>query len=852
MSRAAGGRRFAALLARGWPAHVEREAAAGWLSAGERGRAFHPAAVLLHPFSSTAGGVPADQLPLPEAKLKDDVEDAIRGEAEELPAIGQEEAALATAAAAIPGQQPMATDAIAALPMGQALRQEALVQGHTWAFETGKLARLANGSCLVQCGNTTVLAAATCQLPPWSRREAQSLQFEVDYREKLYAVGRIPGTYNKREGTAKEHEVLAGRRIGRALRPLFPKGFALDAAVFASVLSADGGCDPEVMAVSSASAALLCSDMPWAGPVAAARVAMLHDGQLVVGPSVEQQEAAVLDLLVAATADGRVTMLEADGEQVPETQFLNALHLAVSTTQQLIKPQMQLAEQTRRQTRPTQLSGADPAAAPKVAELATPLVEAILRDDKLTKSTRTIALQQAKDSVLARLKANGSFRTEFARVPGSGCVSPADLEHAFTAVLSSALRRLAVEEGWRCDGRGAIDVRPVHCEVDSVPVVHGSALFSRGETQSLCTVTVGRRQEQQKMESLLGGEGVKRLFVNYSFPPFAVGETSTSGMRREMGHSDLAERALLPVIPDMQAFPFSLRLNAETLASAGSSSMAAVCGGALALADAGVPLKALVAGVTVGLLTESSWGGELRLLSSVALGMEDQLGDMDLKVAGTSQGITACQLDVKLQGGVPLEILNEAIGLAARGRAKLLGIMEKALPEKRGASAPMFGSVKVPEAMMGRVIGSGGANLKDMEERLDVRVDVGDDGVINVFAPSQNGYQAAEARILDLTGESVKEGAVYRGTVTRLMDFGAMVELEPSGLRALLHISEVSAQRVRSIDDVLQIGQQVEVMCVGRDPKGQVKLSRKAVLAHNAQQQAAKSVAGGGGFDNDK
>ncbi|KAL4429595.1 hypothetical protein ABPG77_008644 [Micractinium sp. CCAP 211/92] len=870
-SRAATLRRCADLLAKDWPGRLAGERVSRWLEAAAPCQLSSNVGSIpagRHTFAASASSVPADQLPLPESSLlKDDLEDARRAEADDLPA---EHEGLA-AAAALPGQQFVQTDAVASLPMGQALRQQAAVQGRTWAFETGKLARLAAGSCLVRVADTSVLAAATCQPPPWSRRDAQQLQFEVEYREKLYAVGRIPSTYNKREGAAKEHEVLAGRRIDRALRPLFPKGFALDAAVFASVLSADGTADPDVLAICAASAALQCSPLPWAGPVGAARAALLPGGELVVSPSVAQQEAAALNVLVACTAD-RVTMLEAEGDQIPEADFLRALRAAVEAAQQLVEPQRQLAQQTGRQTQQAQLAGADSAAVSKVADLAAGPVEAILRNGSLTKSSRAQALQQAKEEVLEQLKASGAFRTEFARVPGSGCVSPADLEHAFSAVLAATLRRLALEEGWRCDGRGPIDLRPVHCEVDSVPVVHGSALFTRGETQSLCTVTVGRRGEQQRSESLLGGESSKRLFVNYSFPAFAVGDTSIGGLRREMGHSELAERALLPVLPDDAAFPFSLRLNADTLASSGSSSMAAVCGGSLALADAGVPLKALVAGVTVGLVTDSAWDGAARKLPPASaaapaesapvgryelltdqLGMEDQLGDMDLKVAGGRRGITACQLDVKLPGGVPLSILEEALAAAARARAKLLTVMEAALPKERAPSAPVFGSVRIPEGMIGRVIGKEGCELKALEQQFDARLEIGDSGLVSIFAPTLEDYKGARSRVLDLSGESVQEGQVYRGTVSRLLDFGAHVTLEPSGARAWLHISEVSPQRLRSIEDALREGQQVEVLCLGKDGRGQLRVSRKAVLAREAAQAGAKrSLARGGGVDADK
>ncbi|PSC68371.1 polyribonucleotide nucleotidyltransferase [Micractinium conductrix] len=891
--RATALRRCATLLARGCQAQLEREAGAAaaacelGLSSTGRGTAATTLPAVAQRFSTASPArlhsatpqAPADA-PLREASLvRDDIGDALRGEAEAFPLSDEEAAAAAASAAAadaalerLAGQHLVPTDAIATLPRGQSLRQEGEFQGQSWAFETGKMARLANGSCMVQAGGTSVLAAATAQAAPWSRRDAYQLQFEVEYREKLCAVGRIPSTYNKREGAAKEHEVLAARRIDRALRPLFPRGLPFDAALFANVLSADGSADPDVMAISAASAALMCSDLPWAGPVAAARVAVLPGGELVVGPSVAQQEAAALTLLVAATAE-RVTMLEAEGAQIPEAEFMRALRAGVEAAQALVEPQRLLAEQTGRSTRTVQLSGADPAAARRVTEMVAPAVEAILRNAELSKSARIQALQEAKEAVLQKLRASGGFRADFARVPGSGCVTQADLEHTFRALVAGTLRRLALDEGWRCDGRGGIDVRSVHCEVDVVPVVHGSALFSRGETQSLCTATVGRRGEQQKTESLMGGEGYKRIFVNYSFPAYAVGETSIGGMRREWGHSELCERALLPVLPAENEFPFSLRINAETLASAGSSSMAAVSGGALALADAGVPLKALVAGISVGLFMDDSWDGACGELAGAPVaqaggaavppvgryelltdlqGIEDQTGGMDLKVAGTRTGITACQLDVKLPGGVPLSIVEEALAAAARGRAKILSAMEAALPEERSDSSPTFGSLTVPAGMVGRVIGSGGSNIRQLEEEADVRLDVdGDSGRVAIYAPSQAAYKLAASKVQDVTGESVKEGEVYRGTVTKLFDYGALVTLADSGARALLHISEISPTRVRSIEEALSLGQELEVMCLGRDARG-MRLSRKAVLARaDAQARSAEQVQHSGGVDAD-
>lgn len=771
-----------------------------------------------------------------------------------------------------PGSQFVRTDALGSLQLGESLRRSAEFCGQQWQFEAGRVARLADGSCLLRVGHTTLLATAVSGRELHRRRDPLALQFDVEYREKTFAVGRIPSGYNKREGAPKEHEILAGRRVDRALRPLFPKGYAYDTQVSTSVLSADCTLDLDVAAINAASAALMCSDIPWEGPVAAVRVVMDATGKLHVnapqegGEAIRVKAGPRLRLMVAATQD-RVVMVEAEGAQVPEAEFARALQLGAREARALLPPQLELAAACGRSKRAALLLGADPAAAKLVEKLALGRVEDILRNADLDKTSRARALLAAKQEVLQTLRDTGSFRFEQARVAGSGCVSPSDLDHAFTALIMRTLRVLAVQEGLRPDGRGLIDLRDIHCEVDTIPVVHGSALFSRGETQSLCTATVGGKGDEQRTESLMEGEGAKRLAVHYAFPAFSINETYVNGQRREAGHSSLVERAMLPVLPSAAEFPFPLRLNADTLASNGSSSLAAVCGGSLALADAGVPLRSLVAGVSVGLMTEHCWDGTAREVGGQAaaapsggtgevrewgryelltdlMGLEDSLGDMDFKVAGSRAGITACQLDVKVLGGVPESVLVEGLERARVARLAILDIMQSVMSRERSVHSPYYGVVKVNRDSVGRVIGAGGANIKEVSETTGARCDVSSDsGEVRVYAPSKQQFEAAKTRVLELAGENIQEGQRYPVRVVRLADFGAFVEFE-SGVRTLLHISELSQQRVRSVEDVVSLGDTFEVLCLGRDARGHIKISRKALLENSAAQQQGELTQG--------
>lgn len=662
-------------------------------------RWLHSAAAALSVAAPPVDALPEDRL------LRDEREEVVRSEVDvDLPDDAALPPASARAAAAAAAPLP---------PPPGVVRSSFPLNGRQWTLETGRLARMADGACVLRCGGTTVLATASWDPTSFNNRRSASpnaAPLQVDYREKLYAVGRIPGSYNKREGMGKEHELLASRRLDRALRPLLPRGFVYNTDVDTAVLSADGGDDPEVLAINAASAALAVSDIPWGGPLGAVRVVLLG-GEVHINPAPATVQGAELRLLVAATRE-RVVLVEGEGQQVGEAELLRALRAGVAAARELLPPQHDLAARGGRPKRPTDLAGADPAAARRMADLARAAAARVLADPELGSAARAAALAGAKEELTEAMRAAGCWRAEFSRVPGSGCVAGSDVDHAFAAAVGAELRSLVLEQGLRPDGRGLIDLRAVHAEPDHVPVVHGSALFEAGDTQALATVTVGSRSEQQRVESLLGGEASKRLFVHYSLPAFASPGGDRRGppggsMRHEMDASAFVENALAPSLPSQADFPFTLRLNAEALGVDGGAPGAAVCGASLALSHAGVPLKALVAAVSVGLVTEGgAWSGEAATagasdtsdadesaLWAPAIGRHELLtdpceseasnGDMELRVAGTATGVTACLLDVRLPGGVPLAVVEEALGRAQVARLRVLAAMEKALPQVR-------------------------------------------------------------------------------------------------------------------------------------------------------------------------
>ena len=721
----------------------------------------------------------------------------------------------------------------------------------------------------MRCGDTTVLATVvSAPVPPYFRRDFRSIPFTVDYREKSYAVGRIPGGYNKREGAPKEHEMLAARRLERALRPLLPRGFNFQTDISVSVLSADGAHDPEVLAINAASAALAASDVPWGGPVGAARVALVN-GKIVVNPSPDIDAQHVqLSMLVAAT-DERITLLEATagvGEKsasknekigVSEEEFLELLHAGVEAARALLPAQRQVVEARGCAKLTIALAGADPAAARKVFPLVSEAAQSILRSGlDLTCLARTQALVIAKAKIADAMRAAGSWRAEFARVPGSGCVTATDIDHAFSAALSSELRSLAIQEGMRLDGRGLIDLRSLKIESDYIPVVHGSALIDAGDTQSLCTATVGNIAEQQKIESLIGGDSSKRLSVHFSLPEYATIEGAERGgaaggrlIRHEIDRSSFVERALLPVLPPETQFPFAVRINAETFAADGGSGTAAVCGSGVAMVDAGIPLRSLVAAVSVGLVSQggasngepvasSSEGvvqplGQYELIMDPA-GLEISSGDMEIRIAGTADGITACQLDVHLPGGITVEVVEEAVQRAKIGRVRVLAEMEAALPPRsseRAPHAPMMGRVSVPPTSLGAVIGKEGCIIRGIQAASGSKVHIKDDGELTVFAPSTAQFESTRSALRAAAGDTLERGRLYTARVVMVKDFGAFVQVPGCDVRAMLHISEIAVERIRAVEDYLKVGDEVEVVFMGRDNRGSLRVSRKAAIA---------------------
>lgn len=847
-------------------------------AADRHARSLHQALV------ASAAGIPADILPEDKAPVNEE-EQAIRNEVDVELADLASTSSTAAVLAANSVSSSWSAGAFSSFSTNTApISNTVAVEDDTWTFEIGRLAKLADGSCSLRSGSTTVLT--TVASAPgffFNRRDLRSVPFLVDYREKLYAVGRIPGTYNKREGAPKEHEMLAARRLERALRPLLPRGYSYATKITASVLSADGAADPEVLAINAASAALAVSDIPWGGPLGAARVAWINE-KLVINPKPSDinEDQAELSLLVAATEES-IVMLEASGKIISEEKFIEALRAGVAAARHFLPVQKDLQKSRNRGKRVAELAGADPAAGRRVSEVAREAADSILRSSDLGCAPRTQALIAAKSKIIETMRAAGCWRAEFARVPGSGCVTNSDVEHAFSAVLGSTMRSLVIQEGLRPDGRGPIDLRPFKIEADHVPVVHGSAVIDAGDTQALCTATIGNISEMQRIESLLGGDDSKRLFVHYSLPDFALVEgverSGISGgplVRHEMDRSSFIERALLPVLPSEDKFPFSVRLNAETLAADGGSGTAAVCGSAVAMTDAGVPLRSLVAAVSVGMVSQGgAWNGEPENwpederrpplgqyeLITDPIGLENSLGDMELRVAGTADGITACQLDVQIPGGLPLEVVEEAMKRAKVARIRALGAMEDALQSSSHSggknrettvadkNAAMFGTLRIPMTSIGAVIGKEGSVLRGIEAASGAKVNIGDGGILTIFAPTTAQFESARAALRAAAGDTLEQGTLYTGKVVGVKDFGAFIQIPGCDMRALLHISEIAPQRIRAVEDVVKVGDSVEVVFLGRDNRGMLKVSRKAALAMNNSSSVSSSSEISGAID---
>ena len=684
------------------------------------------------------------------------------------------------------------------------------VGGRPLTMETGTLAKQASGSVVVRYGDTMVLVTACYS--PHDREGIDFLPLTVDYRENTYASGRIPGGFFKREGKPPEKEVLTSRVIDRPIRPLFPSGWRRETQVVAFVISADTENDSDVLALTGASAALSLSAIPFQSTIAAVRVGLVGE-ELIINPTYEQRRQGNLDLVVAGSKDALV-MVEAGAKEVSEEEMVRALDAGHDAIRQIIVEIDKLAAaagKTKLQVNATDLDAG--VAAEIEGQLLNPLADAMRVKDKLDSYA---AVDKVLDDYLATLPADDTQRR-------------ADSKAAFKNLKEKVLRDEILERGHRLDGRAFDEIRQITCDVGLLPRAHGSAVFTRGETQALVTSTLGTSDDQQKIE-MVDGEIYRRFMLHYNFPPFSVGEVKflRGPGRREVGHGNLAERSLLPVVPSEDTFPYTMRVVSDILESNGSSSMASVCGGTLALMDAGVPLKAPVAGVAMGLILDESTGRHA-ILSDIA-GAEDHYGDMDFKVAGTADGITALQMDIKV-GGITAEIMQQALQQAKAGRLHILERMRATLQDPRtdiSSYAPRIVTIKIPVDKIRDIIGPGGKTIRSIIERTGVKINVEDDGRVNIASSDDSSAQKAISIIEELTA-TPELNKSYLGTVQRITDFGAFVEVLP-GVDGLLHISEIAHYRVKEVRDELKEGEQVLVKVINVDPSGKIRLSRKALL----------------------
>lgn len=683
------------------------------------------------------------------------------------------------------------------------------VAGRTLRLETGRMAKLAGGAVVATYGDTVVLATAVGSQN--AKPGVDFLPLTVDYQEKAYSAGKIPGGYFKREGRPSEKEVLTSRLIDRPLRPLFPEGYFFETQVVAAVLSADRSGTSDVVAITAASAALTVSDIPFDNPVAGVKIGR-KDGRFVINPSLEELETSDLSLIVAGTADA-VMMVEGGANELPDALMIDAIEAAHAEIKRIVASINELRGRVNRPKRTVKMEEIAPALSAAVKDRVANLIrEAILIPNKTARQER---LDIIKDEAV---KALG----------GEDVNTQRQVKLVFHSLEYTEVRDMILEKKVRADGRGPSDIRPITCEVGILPRTHGSALFTRGETQSLAVVTLGSTEDEQRIDAL-EGEYYRTFMLHYNFPPFSVGEARPlrSPGRREVGHGALAERALKPVIPAKEAFPYTLRIVSDILESNGSSSMATVCGGTLALMDAGVPIKEPVAGIAMGLIKE---GARVLVLSDI-LGLEDHLGDMDFKVTGTKNGVTALQMDIKI-GGITSALMRQALEQARTGRLHILEQMRLALAEPRknlSPFAPRIFTLKIKQDKIRDVIGPGGKMIRSIIADCGVKINVEDTGAISIAAVDEASAKKAIERINQLT-EEVEVGKLYLGTVRKIMDFGAFVEIIP-GTDGLVHISQLAHHRVKAVSDEVAEGDQIMVKVLEIDKQGKIRLSRKEAMA---------------------
>jgi len=682
------------------------------------------------------------------------------------------------------------------------------IAGRPLKVEIGKMAQLANGAALVRYGDTAVLVTACASKEP--REGVDFFPLTVDYEERLYAIGKIPGGFIKREGKPTEKAILTARLIDRPIRPLFPKGYRNDVQVIATVLSVDPDNQPEFASMVGASVALSISDIPFGGPIGVAIVGLI-DGEFVLNPTFEEREKSDLYLVVAGTKEA-ILMVEAGGNQIPETQMLNAIMFGHEYIKKLVEFQENIIKEVGKPKQEVKLFEIDPEVEKAVREYATDKIrEALISPDKQLREDNIGKVEE---------EVTNYFLEKFPE-------KELDISETLYNIIKEQVRKMILEERTRVDGRALDEIRPISCEVGILPRAHGSGLFTRGQTQVLTVATLGALGDIQILDGL-GDEEFKRYMHHYNFPPYSVGETRPlrGPGRREIGHGALAERALEPVIPTEDEFPYTIRLVSEVLSSNGSTSQASVCGSTLALLDAGVPIKAMVAGVAMGLIKEDD---KVAILTDIQ-GIEDFLGDMDFKVAGTEKGITAIQMDIKI-AGITKEILEEALEKARIGRLYILQKMKEVISEPRKELSPyaprIFTTIIEPEKIRD-VIGPGGRTINRIISETGVKIDIEEDGKIYVSAKDVNSGQKA-IMLIESIAKDIEVGNIYIGKVVRITPFGAFVEIAP-GKEGLIHISKLSRKRVTNIEEVVKVGDEVLVKVIDIDKQGRINLSRKDAL----------------------
>ena len=685
---------------------------------------------------------------------------------------------------------------------------EVEINGQRMAIETGKVAKQADGAVVVRYGGSMVLA--TCVAAKGAKDAQDFFPLTVEYRERAYAGGRIPGGYFKREGAPVKKETLTCRLIDRPIRPLFPDGFRNEVQVICLVISGDQENDPDVLAINGASTALCLSGIPFDGPIGAVRVGLV-DGKLIANPTTTQQKESPLELVIAATEEA-VLMVESGASEIPEETMLEAIVFGHAECKRLARAQRDLVQRAGKPRWAFDASaGRDLEIEARVKSLAGPKLAAALATHE--KQGRAEAVGRVFDDLLQAIGADETKKGA--------------IRAAFEVVERAEVRRLIVERGLRVDGRGVTDIRPISIDIGYLPRAHGSSVFTRGETQALVSATLGTKSDEQKIEAL-EGDHYRHFMLHYNFPSFSVGEVRRFGSpsRRDIGHGALAERAVEAVLPPKEEFPYTIRIVSDILESNGSSSMASVCGASLALMDAGVPLRTHVAGVAMGLVKE---GDRVGILTDIN-GAEDHYGDMDFKVAGTEKGVTALQMDIKI-AGVSIDIMRAALNQARDARMIVLGKMREAIEKPKpelSPYAPRFVTIKIRPEKIREIIGPGGKVIRGIQEQTGTKIDVEDDGRVTVFSPDNASVQKALAIIQDICRE-VELDRIYLGKVKKIVEFGAFVEVIPN-TEGLLHISQIAESRIRTVQDVLTEGDEVLVKVIEIDGNGKMRLSRKMAL----------------------